>query len=415
MAEPATIGDVPAPDGSPARPIRLAILDDNPFVRSLDGRVHPRAALFHRFAEAVVGAGPFAPAAYLVPVRDLAPDEAPPTLEAVDGGRLTVVPTVPFEGIEGYLRHGPALVRRNWPIIRDAIAGADLVWIKAPASNAAIVAIACRIARVPRFTWVAGSVRDVVRGQPGRSTMTAPIAWATAVAYDATTRLLERTGPAVRLDERLFTSVVRREELGPGPGRDRSADGPCRLVWAGRIAPEKGLDDLLRAMTDLVAVGRDVRLDVVGDGPTRPALERDAAARGLDGRVRWLGYIGDRGAYLDALRAADLFVLSSRAEGLPKVVVEAMAAGVPVVATRVGAVPALLDDGRRGRLVPPGDPAALAAAIGDLADDPATRAELSQAGLAFAAAHTAEAQAARLVDWLRQTFPALPWPPEART
>jgi glycosyltransferase involved in cell wall biosynthesis len=86
-----------------------------------------------------------------------------------------------------------------------------------------------------------------------------------------------------------------------------------------------------------------------------------------------------------------------------------MAAGLPIVATDVGAVSALLDHGRLGRLVPSGAPAELVAALIALDDDPAARRDLAEAGLAFAAAHTMEAQAARLVAWLQSTFPGLPW------
>jgi glycosyltransferase involved in cell wall biosynthesis len=85
-----------------------------------------------------------------------------------------------------------------------------------------------------------------------------------------------------------------------------------------------------------------------------------------------------------------------------------MAAGLPVVATDVGAVASLVGSGR-GRLVPAARPEALTAAIGALADDGAARSTLRAAGLAFAADHTVEAQARRLVAWLRTTFPALRW------
>jgi glycosyltransferase involved in cell wall biosynthesis len=411
---------VPARPDAAHRPIRLAILDDNPFVRTADGSVHPVAALFHRFVEAVVAAGPFAAAAYLAPVRDLAGGAPEPRLGPVDARRLTVVATAPFEGIAGYVGSAPRLIRRNWGVIRDAIRDADLVWIKAPASNAPLAAIACRRAGVPRFTWVAGSARDVVRGQD-RGGVARLAAGAGAIVYDATTRLLEATGPAVRLDDRLFTSVVTPAEVAATRERRREAgtalppSDELRIAWAGRMAPEKGVDDLLDAAAALVGRGRNIRLDLLGDGAARPGLEARAAGLGLDGRVRWHGYVGDRAGYLDALRSADMFVLPSRAEGVPKVVVEAMAAGLPVVATDVGSVAAVLDSGRLGRLVPPASPEALASALAELADDPIARADLSAAGLDFAADHTIEAQAERLVAWLRTHFPALPWSAERPT
>lgn len=433
----------PVPPASPPeaeRPIRLAVLDDNPFVRDADGRVHPAAALFSRFVETVVAVGPFEPAIYLAPVRDLGTDDPPPALVSVDARFLRVTPTAPFDGIAGYLPRSASLARRNWPVIRDAIGGADLAWIKAPASNAPLAALACRRAGVPRFTWVAGSVRAVVGGQE-RPVAARLAAGAAGILYDGTTRILERTGPAIHLDEEMFTSVVTRAEVeatrlrghavrpafgaetsglagtglesaGARPGTTGGGAAPDRLriAWAGRVVEEKGLGDLLAALVRLDEAGLAADLDVVGDGPARQALEGEAARLGVADRVRWHGYVGDRAAYLDALRVADLFVLPSHAEGVPKVVIEAMAAGLPVVATRVGAVPAVLDQGARGRLVPPGEPGRLADAIAELASDPLARATLRQRGLDYAAAHTAEAQAERLVAWMRRTFPDLAWP-----
>ncbi len=399
---------------------RLTILDDNPFVRRADGAIVPVAATFHRFAEAVVAAGGLDPAAYLVPVRDLPEDERPPDHRAVDPSLLRVVPTAPFDGIAGYARRALRLVRHNWPLIREAVDEADVVWIKAPASNAPLVALACRRAGVARFTWVAGSVRSVVRSRPGSRAQRA-LAGTAAVGYDSVTRWLERTGPSIRLSADLFTSVVtsaeveatrvrmRRAEVGR-EGPSRHASDPFRVAWAGRVAPEKGLADLLAAVAILRRGGLDVRLDLVGDGPARASIEGIVASLELTETVRWHGYVADRETYLGILRDAELFVLPSHAEGLPKVVVEAMAAGLPVVASRIGAVPELLDHGSRGRLVGPEDPSGLADAIAGLAADPTERTRLAEVGLAWAAEHTMEAQAGRLVDWLRTTFPELDWP-----
>jgi glycosyltransferase involved in cell wall biosynthesis len=244
------------------------------------------------------------------------------------------------------------------------------------------------------------------------------VAAAIATTYDATTRWLERTGPSIRLDGELFSSIVTTAEVEVSEAAARTrparpASDGTGLVWAGRLAGEKGIDDLLAAVSRLRSSGLDARLDLLGDGPERVRLEALAASLGLNGAIRFRGHIADRAAYLDALRAADVFVMPSRAEGVPKAVVEAMGAGVPVVASRVGGVPALLADGERGVLVGPGGSAALAEAIAGLASDQAARERLRWTGLAFAADHTAPAQAARLVAWMRRSFPDLPWPTEA--
>jgi glycosyltransferase involved in cell wall biosynthesis len=176
------------------------------------------------------------------------------------------------------------------------------------------------------------------------------------------------------------------------------------------MAGEKGLADLIQAMTMLLEQGADVRLVLIGDGPERPIVKR--LLRRLPAkRVEDFGYVGDRQSYMDLLRGGHVFVHPSRAEGVPKVLVEAMAAGLPIVASAAGAVREVLGDGQRGRLVPAGDTVALAAAIGDLLSDEWQRGFLRERGLDWAARHTAEAQADRLINWMRGQFPLLPWPP----
>lgn len=139
--------------------------------------------------------------------------------------------------------------------------------------------------------------------------------------------------------------------------------GPV-LGWVGRISAEKGLDVLIDAVPRL----RDLPwvVAVLGDGPLRAAAEARAAACGIAGRVHWQGGVPNAARYF---RAFDVFVLSSRTEGTPIVLLEAMAAGVPIVAARVGGVPDVLDT-ESAVLVPPDDPAALATAIRQVLTDP---------------------------------------------
>ena len=139
-------------------------------------------------------------------------------------------------------------------------------------------------------------------------------------------------------------------------------NGPI-ILGAGRLSPEKGFHTLVDAARHLLPNHPSARIIVFGDGPDRLALERRAADYGLSERVRFAGFRTD----LDALLPwADVVVLPSLTEGLPNVALEAAAAGVPVVATAVGGTPEVVVNGRTGFLVPPNDPAALAARIGDL-------------------------------------------------
>jgi glycosyltransferase involved in cell wall biosynthesis len=140
------------------------------------------------------------------------------------------------------------------------------------------------------------------------------------------------------------------------------------LVSVGRLKYPKDFPTLLDAAARLA--GRRFTLEVVGDGPERPELESRHAELALDGRVR-LG--GERGDVPELLARADVVVLSSRSEGLPVSVIEAMAAGLPVVASSVGGLPELVADGETGILVPAGDAVALADALARLLDDPELR------------------------------------------
>ena len=152
-----------------------------------------------------------------------------------------------------------------------------------------------------------------------------------------------------------------------------------RLLFVGRLAPVKGLPILLESLARLRQTVPDVRLRIAGDGPDRQRLVEQAQRLGIDDRVEFLGYQSQL-QVRQLLRETDVFVMSSFAEGVPVVLMEAMAAGVAVVAPRIAGIPELVDDGQCGYLVPPGDPAALADRIEKLLLDPQLRNRFSAAG-----------------------------------
>jgi glycosyltransferase involved in cell wall biosynthesis len=156
----------------------------------------------------------------------------------------------------------------------------------------------------------------------------------------------------------------RLEALLPQPGG-------LIILAAGRLSPDKGFHILIDAVPTVLAQVPEARFLICGNGPQRAELERQVRAAGLAGVVIFAGFREDLDLWTPN---ADLFVLPSFNEGLPNVLLEAHASGVPVVATAVGGTPELVAPGETGRLVPPGDRAALAAGIVSmLADDEGRR------------------------------------------
>ena len=160
-----------------------------------------------------------------------------------------------------------------------------------------------------------------------------------------------------------------RPQRAPGPPRT-----PVALLSVGRFRPPKDFTTLVHAMAALEP--GTARLAIAGDGPDRQTLEQEIAKHHLGETVELLGTRRDVD---QLLAAADIFVLSSDSEGLPMSVLEAMAAGLPVVASAVGGIPELVSDEQTGLLVPPRDSRALAAAIRAIAGDPQLRDRLGAA------------------------------------
>ena len=194
----------------------------------------------------------------------------------------------------------------------------------------------------------------------------------------------------------------------PGTFRPVARDAraqPLRLLSVGRLTQVKGQAVVLDALARLRERGIDVRLDVVGDGPKRAGLERIARELGVAEHVDFAGAIGQ-----DRIRwyydRADVFVLSSFAEGIPVVLMEAMASGLPVVAPGVMGIRELLHDRANGRVVRPGRPDDLAAAIEELAREPEQRQELGRAGRETVRAEFDIAASTRRLGELFDTYAA---------
>jgi glycosyltransferase involved in cell wall biosynthesis len=202
-------------------------------------------------------------------------------------------------------------------------------------------------------------------------------AGAVAASY-VTRQALQRRYPCGAYSVGVSDVALHDRDFAPAPRPPRRA-GPYTLITVGTLAQlYKAPEVLIDAAAACVRGGLDLALVVVGDGRHRPELEARAAALGIGERVRFLGHLPAGAAVRAALDRADVFVLPSRQEGLPRAMVEAMARGLPCIGSTVGGIPELLpvED-----LVPPNDCAALARKIREVVTTPSRMARMSTRSL----------------------------------
>lgn len=256
---------------------------------------------------------------------------------------------------------------------------------------------ASRAGGLPLVATVHCSVRHTLVGHDPRSAIIR------AIGGPAQSRLLRAASAVLvltdRLAERLVATGIPASRVGVIPlgidldhggslPRPASMDGGRWIVYVGRLVREKGVRELLEAFGRLSVNGTG--LLIVGDGRDRAALEIAAERIGAVGRVRFVGAV-PHASVRPYLEHADVVVLPSWYEERGRVLLEAMGAGTPVVATRTGGIPATVSDGENGLLVPPRDPAALATAIARVLGDDALAASMGAAGRATAAEHGIDA------------------------
>jgi glycosyltransferase involved in cell wall biosynthesis len=310
----------------------------------------------------------------------------------------------------------PATLRAIW----GALGRVDAVWVIGPAPISIPVAV-LGLARKKRI--VLGVRQDFPRYVRHRlgGRRWAP-ALGAAYVLEALFHLLARRLPTVAVGAdlaRLYSggrapvleltvSLVSEADVHAlSVGSHPDAERPVELLSVGRLDPEKAPDMLLKALALLEkrTPGR-YRLTIVGDGPLENQLRAEADRFG--DAVRFRGHVPNGPELFELYRASDIFVHVARTEGLPQVLTEAQAAGLPIVATDVGGVRAGLGDGAEGLLVPPDDPEALAAAITRVASDDDLRAVFKELGLARARELTLERQAARVATFISSSETPVP-------
>jgi hypothetical protein len=352
---------------------------------------------------------------FLTPVFERPPKTPLFQIPLGDGGRIEIAATCPYENVVEFYLHAPQILLRNAPVFARAIRGADAVLMRLPAMNSLLAAVCARIYRKPLFSYVVGNEQECVETGGKYRGFWKHAALAAASFHARLYRVMVRRSNASfflstqmkttlgngRANEMLmFTSLVDSAGIGVH-GNGVMHHGALRLLYVGRLSREKGVAYLLEAVA-LLRRGGVATLAICGDGPERGALETLACEIGIESCVKFHGFVPWGRQLEEFYEASDVFVLPSLSEGVPKVLLEAMSRGVPIVATEVGGVGDILRNLENGILVAPGAAAPIAEAVRRLEHDERLRARLVRAGLDFAREHTAARQAMKLARWIQQ-------------
>jgi glycosyltransferase involved in cell wall biosynthesis len=321
------------------------------------------------------------------------------------GPAVTFVPLPFYETVTRPLSAGRQLLasmRHFWRVLDDV----DTVWLLGPSPLALLFAAQTLLrrralvlgvrqdtnayvkSRHPHRRWIqlAGALMEGAWRALGRRAPVVVVGPQLARNYRRSRRLLE-----------VAVSLVREQDLVADVPR-RTLDGDVKVLSVGRLETEKNPLLLADVLARLNATGTRWQLTVIGEGPLREQLAQRLDELGVAEHADLRGYVPHDDGLTDAYRDSDLLLHVSWTEGLPQILFEAFAAGLPVVATDVGGIRAAVGDATE--LIPPGDADAAVQALERLRGDAARRERLAHDGLALARAHTLEAETGRLAAFV---------------
>lgn len=384
--------------------MRLGILYHMPFWQAADGTIWEGEGSFARYVDSL--------APYFDEVLLAVPtfDAPPPAGSRVRASNVRLSPLPYFPGPRQFYPALPAI----YPRLRQWVDACDVLNFRVPTPAGAFAFRLARQAGKPIFLLVVGDYLALLPHLPYRGIKKALFRAYVWFEERALTRMTKHAltfvnGSALRAKHvaqgarvhETRTTTLSADDI--ATRTDTCQGETIRLLSVSRIDPRKGLRALPEAVAILAREGVNVTLDIVG--PTigligdeeRDAIREDASRLGVGDRVTLRGAVP-----LDSLmrlyRDYDLFVLPTRpGEGVPRVLMEAMANGLPVVTTNVAGIASLVRDGGNGLLLDHGSPAAVAGAVRRLIQSPEVRRRLIESGYETARAHTLEHQAAEMM------------------
>ncbi|MGE0865447.1 MAG: glycosyltransferase family 4 protein [Vicinamibacterales bacterium] len=382
----------------------LGIVYHMPFWQTADGSLWEAEGSFGRYVDSL--APYFDEIVLSVPVFDT----PPATGSRLRAANVRLAPLPYFPGPRQFYPLLPAMQRR----LRDFVRQCDVIHLRVPTPAAIFAFRLAQAARKPVFLLVVGDYAALLPHLPYRGVKR--VLFGAYVAFEEwalrhmTTRTLTfANGAALREKHdaqgaRVIETKTTTLSVNDIASRADTAGGPrLRLLTVSRIDPRKGLRTLPAAVATLAALGHDVTLDIVGPTIGQIGDEERAAIVGAAGRLGVADRVNLRGALpidqlLPLYQEYDVFALPTQpGEGIPRVLLEAMAAGLPVVTTDVSGIRSLIRHGENGVLMGESSATALVDAVISLVKDPVLRRRVIEGGYQTARAHTLERQAASMM------------------
>lgn len=367
--------------------MRVVVSLEHHFDRTPDGAIWTQTQFPYRFWERYLEVF----AAVRVVARVRAAAAADPQWQRADGAGVSFAAIPHYLGPEQYLRQRRAITTAA----RAAVDSQDAVIMRVSSQLAGLIAPGLRRSGRPYGVEVVSDPYDVFAPGAVRHALRPLFRWwfttqlrqqcmrAAAACY-VTEQVLQRRYPCPAYAVGVSDVELSAEAIARAPRPAPLCAGPIRLINIGTLAQlYKAQDVLIEAVGMGVRAGLDLHLVLIGEGRYRPMLVARAAALGLAERVEFRGQLSAGAPVRAELDRADLFVLPSRTEGLPRALIEAMARGLPCIGSTVGGIPELLAS---EDLVPPSDAGALAQAISAFVGDPARMARASARNLRRACA-----------------------------
>jgi len=329
---------------------------------------------------------------------------------------INIISIYPVYSVIGFYKNLISILKMDLSVFRNSFHKLNAVIITIPSGGSSFIAYpVLRKYKTKYFTHIIGNQDEIVKkGDKYKGIIKLAARLVSAVHNVGFRQIIKNSSAAFCLSTKLgekykikknklyniMTNLmqerdIRERKLVPLPNK-------IKLLYVGRVSHEKGLFNLIRALNQLVKnEGLDIELTICGTGPELSKLKSLSTEHGLDGKILFNGFVNPGEELNDIYEKHHIFILPSISEGTPKVLLEAMAKGMPIIATRVGGIPDLIHDGINGILIDENNPIAIKKAIENILIYPFKMQFMSDNNIKYIRQYTAEKQAKYMANVIK--------------